>query len=95
VTTTGLAVGSTSVYACATCAPGFYGAVSAPGTAAAAGCAPCPPGITTAGLAAVGGSDGRVYVTTDGFGSAAVSRATDESSRAARMLTGYFMGGFG
>ena len=51
ITTTGLAAGSSSVTACTTCAPAFYGSVTGSGTAGAAGCAACPAGISTGGVA--------------------------------------------
>ena len=51
ITTTGLIAGSSSVAACTTCAPAFYGSVTGSGTAGAAGCAACPAGISTGGAA--------------------------------------------
>ena len=47
VTTTGQATGSTSLSACTTCAPGYYGPITSSGTAGAACAAPCPTGSYT------------------------------------------------
>ena len=44
ITTTGAATGQTPVTACTTCAPGFSGAVTNPGTQSAGGCLTCSPG---------------------------------------------------
>ena len=88
VYTTGSATSQTVVGACTTCAPGFYGTVTGPGTLSAAGCSACPAGIFTAGSAAGSASVAACTVCAPGYAGAVTGSGTAGAAGCSRCAAG-------